>query len=362
MPAYKERIDRLTLLEALIPRDARAEDCPDPVRLLSLAAEHYETCVSEDARRRAIQRDLKELLDAERIEVANPGSKPRRYRRARGDAEVDSYLWNYARRTVETILQQELPGAQFDAVWKRLIEVDSGIELGDDKLRFITDSQRLLPAAIHNGVLVDVLEALARSQTLEIGYRDADNKVTRPVVHPQALLQRGPRVYLFALKNDETDVRMYALHRITSSKLGDGPARKAEDFDLSQKLHSGGADFGNGTQIELVLRTRGYVSSLLRDCALSTNQRIEDEEEDSAFDLRVSATVPATGQLLRWLLGCGDKVEVVAPEDLRRVMAAQTAKASRLYGASEQPGGQEAADPSSPRDQAPSPLAHTDPQ
>ena len=26
--------------------------------------------------------------------------------------------------------------------------------------------------------------------------------------------------------------------------------------------------------------------------------------------------MPATGQLLRWLLGCGDKVEVVAPEDV----------------------------------------------
>ncbi len=337
MPAYKERIDRLTTLEALIPRDARSEDCPDPGRLLALAAAQYESCANGESRRRAIQRDLKELLEAGRIEVANPGNKPRRYRRSAGDAVLDPYLWNYARRTVETVLDQELPGAQFDAVWKRLMDVDSGFELDENKFRFISDSQRLLPAAIRNSVLADVLEALVRSRTLLIGYRDAEDKLTRPVLHPQALLQRGPRVYLFALKNDETFVRMYALHRITSSTLGSEPARKAEDFRLADRLHSGNADFGNGTRIRLVLRTRGYVASLLRECALSPDQRIEDEAEDSDFDLRVCATVPATGQLLRWLLGCGDKLEVLAPEDLRRVMAAQTAKASRLYAASAEP-------------------------
>lgn len=44
-----------------------------------------------------------------------------------------------------------------------------------------------------------------------------------------------------------------------------------------------------------------------------------------------SGTVPATGQLLRWLLGCGDKVQVIEPAARRTVMAAQTAKAARLY-------------------------------
>ena len=78
-------------------------------------------------------------------------------------------------------------------------------------------------------------------------------------------------------------------------------------------------------------RPRGYVASLPRECSLSAGQRIEDEDEDSDFELRVTATVPATGQLLRWLLGCGDKVQVIEPVELRTVMAAQTAKTARLY-------------------------------
>ena len=345
MPAYKDRIDRLA---ALIPRTMREQDCPDPTRLLVMGASLYEHCATPEARRRAIQRDLQILIDEQRIEVINPGGKPLRYRRAHENADADPYLWSYMRRTIESILQTEWPNGALETIWKRVLNPDDGIELGDEKLRVISDSQRLIPAAICPGVLADVLEAVARMQTLEIAYRDAANKVTHPVIHPQALLQRGPRLYVFALKNDEEDVRMYALHRITSSSLGNEPARRATDFDLEQKINSGGADFGSGQSVELLLRARGYVADLLRECALSVDQRIEDEVEGSDFDVRVRATVPATGQLLRWLLGCGDKVELVAPEDLRKVVASQTAKASHLYGTSEQAGSANSAESSKP--------------
>ena len=76
---------------------------------------------------------------------------------------------------------------------------------------------------------------------------------------------------------------------------------------------------------------RGYLADLLSVCPLSEGQRIEDEPEDSAFILRISARVPSTGQLLRWLLGAGPNLEVLAPDDLRHVMAVQTAKMAAVY-------------------------------
>lgn len=227
MALHKDRIDRLAQLEALIPRHAPVEDCPDPGRLVERMGKHYAHHASPAARRRAIQRDLEELVADARIEPVNPGGKPLRYRRLRDDAAGDPYLWDYARRSIENILAAELPAGQLDAVWQRMLEPDSGTGLDGSRLRILSDSQRLQPAAIRDGVLADVLEALTRAQTLVIGYRDAADKLTRPVIHPQALLQRGPRVYLFAMKNDEALVRMYALHRITSSALGSEPARQA---------------------------------------------------------------------------------------------------------------------------------------
>jgi hypothetical protein len=79
------------------------------------------------------------------------------------------------------------------------------------------------------------------------------------------------------------------------------------------------------------LRVRGYVAAVLGVCPLEPGQRIEDEPRGSVFDLRVSARVPSTGQLLRWLLGAGDNVEVLAPLALRRVVAAPTSKMALLY-------------------------------
>ena len=57
-------------------------------------------------------------------------------------------------------------------------------------------------------------------------------------MHPQALVQRGPIPYLFALKNDEdAPVRLYALHRmIRAEALPEMPARAAAGFDLDQAI------------------------------------------------------------------------------------------------------------------------------
>ena len=76
---------------------------------------------------------------------------------------------------------------------------------------------------------------------------------------------------------------------------------------------------------------RGYLADLLSVCPLNDEQRIDDEPEDSDFDLRISARVASTGQLLRWLLGAGPNLEVVAPADLRHMMAVQTAKMVAVY-------------------------------
>lgn len=139
-------------------------------------------------------------------------------------------------------------------------------------------------------------------------------------------------VKLFALKNDKTEpLRMYALHRMTSSAVAEANARKMPGFDLQSVIDRRQADFAGDEHLDLCLRARGYVADLLRDCPLSEDQRIEDEPEGSDFDVQVRARVPATGQLLRWVLGCGDKVEVLEPATLRQVVMAQTSKAGALY-------------------------------
>lgn len=329
MAAYKERIDRLEMLERLIPLNLKKDDCPDSGRLLTSMAREYEL----QASRRAIQRDLEALVKEGRIEVVNPGGKPLRYRRLIDAEAVDPRMWDYARRLMGSLIRDALPERRLERIWAKLREDGDEYGLGEDKLCILSDTQRLLPADIREEVLAAALEALSRSRSLQASYRDRDGKQSFPVLHPQALLQRGPRLYLFALKNEESEpVRMYALHRFIRAQLGDGAARLAESFNLQEAIRKGQGDFAGDRQVELDLRVRGYVAELLRDCPLAKDQRIEDEPEGSAFGARVRATVPDTGQLLRWVLGCGANVEVLAPAKLRDVLTSQTAKTAALYG------------------------------
>src|SRR5690606_23923247 len=111
--------------------------------------------------------------------------------------------------------------------------------------------------------------------------------------------QRGPRVYLYALKEGEPQtIRMYALHRMIRADVGAAPALQAGGFDLQRHIDAGHADFSRGQLLDLKMRARGYVADLLRDCPLNETQKIDEDAEGSPFEVLVHATLPATGQLL----------------------------------------------------------------
>ena len=331
--AHKDRIDRLNLLRRLIPRNTAGQGGPDARQLLARLAEHYEASKSDAARMRAIQRDLDALVKEGDIEVVNPRGKPQRYRRNADLDSTDPRLWAYAQSLMRSLIRDAVPEKRLERILASLREEGEDFGLGDDKLCILSDTQRLLPADFKEEVLLAALEALAQSRTLQATYRDGAGKQSRPELHPQALLQRGPRLYLFALKNDEAaPLRMYALHRFTSAKVGEGPGRRAEGFCLQEAIRKGQADFAGDGAVQLELRVRGYVADLLRDCRLSADQVIEEEPDDSPFTARVRATVPETGQLLRWLLGCGANVEVLAPAKWREVVISQLDKMRSVYG------------------------------
>ena len=333
--AYQDRIERLDRLAQFLPLGAAPDSCPDGAQILRALDEIYGKG-SDSARRRALQRDLEELVKAERIEAVNPGGKPLRYRRVTGDLDDDPDVWAYTLRQIKELVAGTVPQRQLDRLWQRLLsDKSAGPLLDETRLRIVPDTLRLQPVPLNPAVVRAVIVSLARGWALQVDYRDAERERATARLHPQALVQRGPIPYLFALKNDETKpVRLYALHRMLQAQvLSQVPARPAVGFDLDQAIAKGLVDFGQGKLINLTLRVRGYVADLVSVCPLASEQHLPSERPGSDFKFRLRARVPSTGQLLRWLLGAGDNVEVLAPADLRRVIAAQTAKAAALYAA-----------------------------
>ncbi len=331
---HDTRIKRLKRLVALLPPAGTGKAyCPDGTRLLAVLGEEYGTG-DEKARRRTLQLDLKDLVEEGRIEAVNPGGKPLYYRLAGADLEDAPLLWQYALQQIQDLVADAVPQRQLNRVWERLLAEDVGPQLDRRRLRIVPDTLRLQPVELYKDVLMAVITALANGLALDVRYQSAGKDPAPARLHPQALVQRGPIPYLLALKNQEEEpVRFYALHRMRrTTALVDVRARQAEDFDLDVAMAEGVIDFGQGDWIDLELRVRGYLTELLTVCPLEPGQRWKDEPDGAGFDIRVWATLPSTGQLLRWLLGAGDNVEVVAPAELRQAVAVQAAKVAGIYG------------------------------
>ena len=331
---HDTRLRRLKRLAACVSAPGTGSTaCLTARQLLALLGSDY-SAKGDKARLRLLQLDLKDLIEDGRIEVVNPGQRPQRYRRAGVDDDEAPLLWQYTLHQIQELVAEVVPQRQLNRLWERLLIDTDGALLNAGRLRVIPDTLRLQPVELDPRILMAAITALANRQVLDVLYQNARGERAEVRLHPQALIQRGPIPYLFALKNDEDKpVRLYALHRMIRATIAAPiPARQADGFDLDEAIASGRVDFGDGRWMTLELRARGYLAEILKVCPLEPNQRWEDEPTGSDFEIRVYARVPATGQLLRWLLGVSDKVDVVAPPELRSVMSAQIIKMASIYG------------------------------
>ena len=328
-----DRIQRLRRLESLLPRSIVAPgECPDGGRLLAILGDAYGRG-SESTRLRTLQRDLAELIRQGRVEALKTGGRTHRYRRLGDEADDDPLVWQYTLQQVRDLIAEAVPARRLDRLWQRLLSEINGSLLDEQRLRMVSDTLRLRPVELYPDVLQAVITALAQRCVLQVLYEKANGERSEVRLHPHAVVQRGPIPYLFALKNDDdAKMRLYALHRmIRAQALSASPARRLDGFDLDEAIALGKADFGQGRLIDLELRVRGYLATLLGVCPLSDDQQLQDEPEGSPYLLRIKARLPSTGQLLRWLLGAGDNLEVLAPPELRQVLTVQAEKMAAIY-------------------------------
>jgi len=200
---YQTRIQRLRRLEAILPRATTLPgECLGISRLLDILGDAYGQGAAA-SRRRALQRDLDELVKEGRIESVNPGGKTRHYRRLAADPREDDLIWQYTLQQVRDLIAEALPLGRIDRLWQRLLhELDEPL-LDERRLRLVPDTLRLRPVELYPEVLEAVILALGQRCVLAALYEDAAGVRGDVFLHPQALMQRGPLPYLFALKNDE---------------------------------------------------------------------------------------------------------------------------------------------------------------
>jgi predicted DNA-binding transcriptional regulator YafY len=192
-----------------------------------------------------------------------------------------------------------------------------------NKARVVQPNQALLPPKVNSDAQQIIYEALLQNRQIDIKYlKRGEKSPIHYLVHPLGIVQRGQITYLVCTRFESPDIRTLAMHRMKSAELRDEQAKRPKGFDLDVHIASGAFGFGGEQTVTLEAVFTKQAGDHLYETPLSADQNITALDDGR---LRVTAKVVNTEQLRWWLLGFGERVEVVAPSELRKSIA-QTAK------------------------------------
>lgn len=308
--------------------------------LLQKLGNEYSECRSEVGRLRALQRDLKQLLEDEAIVYScEPGEgRTRRYKRISQESLVgDSSNLFELKNTLQHL---GLPPRVVEDILRRVRAPGSFLDLPDSQFLTVPDSVQLSARKATDPELqAEIIKALRHKYVLKAVYRGASDAQARERrLHLVGLIRRGPQFYLVAydeknLIEPNPPAKLYKVQRLEDAVALEGEAARPlpdptlEELALKCRI----AEFTyDTTPVRIELRVWGYARDLLEENALSADQCFSPDPEDGDAAL-VSATVIQSGTLYRWLLGFGDKLEVLAPPALRAAVAGQAAGAAEFY-------------------------------
>lgn len=196
------------------------------------------------------------------------------------------------------------------------------------KVRVVHPTQLLIPPKVNPAVHRVVTEGLLLDRQMEIVYRRrAKSETATYVVNPLGLVQRGPIIYFVV--NQSKDPFHLALHRISRASLLQRRAEGPPAFNLDDHIASGRLGFGDGGKVQLHALFANEAAEHLHESPLSPDQRMTSTEDGRT---KVVATVPSNQQLEWWLMGFGDRVEVLKPATLRMRIRRAALATSVLYG------------------------------
>lgn len=198
-----------------------------------------------------------------------------------------------------------------------------------NKVRVVAPTQMLKAPAVDPLAQQAVYEGLLRDRRLKIAYQKrGQTDCVDYLMHPLGIVSRGHVIYLVCTLFDFEDVRLLAMHRIRSAEVEEEAARRPKDFNLDAYIESGAMGFGGSETIALEAVFRDNAGDHLYETPLALDQRLKALADGT---LQLQARVVNTEQLRWWLLGFGDRVEVVKPKSLRQELSRIAAALHATY-------------------------------
>lgn len=189
------------------------------------------------------------------------------------------------------------------------------------------------PISRHEGLdasFAQVADAIAARRVCEIVYisfHERQQIVT--AVHPLRLVFISRGWYIVAHSQLHGEVRTFKLSRIRKLTVTKETFRTPKGVDLDDYFNNAWQMIPEGKLYNIHLRFSAKVAGNVAEVQWHHSQRVEWNDDGSA-DFRVR--VDGLGEIVWWIFGYGDQVEVLAPAKLRKRIATTAATVARMYG------------------------------
>ena len=173
-----------------------------------------------------------------------------------------------------------------------------------------------------------IKRAIKSNRRLRIGYKKFEAEGYEKVICPYAQKQFRQRWYLLA-RNDEDQMRIYALDRMTMVELTDETFEIPADFSAQTYFSEYFGVLTDDTPMaHVIIRAHKWMPNYLRTLPLHHSQReLESTPDYTDFSYDIRPTSDFLGELLRHSNG----IEVLEPQELREKMRQMIAETLKRY-------------------------------
>ncbi|MBE3134598.1 MAG: transcriptional regulator [Acidobacteria bacterium] len=191
---------------------------------------------------------------------------------------------------------------------------------------------RTAPAARHTALQDTfrlVQRAIVRQQPLEgvyISFHDSGQIRTR--VDPYWLLFNERAWYVIGRSSRHRAVRTFKLGRFKRLEAAAGRFEMPRGLTLEKHLGNAWRMMRGDTAYEVHLKFTPKVSPNVAEVVWHKTQKVCWDDDDSAH---LTVTVDGLDEIVWWVLGYGPEVEVLAPPELRRRLAAMARQMLAMY-------------------------------
>ncbi len=237
----------------------------------------------------------------------------------------------HALLAMQQLLDSVQPGLLGTSIGPLKAKVGKLLGEGGQRAELVASRVSLQPMALrraNSDVFGQVSGAVFDQQPLTITYhgRERDTRGSR-TVHPYRLLHYRDNWYVIAHCDQAGALRTFALDRIRQAQPAAADFRGCDERDLNHHIGAGFGIFTGAARAWAVLRFTAERARWVADEHWHPDQI--GRWVDNAYELQVPYSDPR--ELAMDILKYGPDVEVIAPTDLRRLVAEKLRAALRRY-------------------------------